>query len=87
MVKLINAMTGTEMWVEDSRVEEYLKLGHKKPKERAAKKGKPLQKTDVPEGGQPQETDAPEGEQPQEADAPEGELPQEADAPENEPGE
>lgn len=76
MVKLINAMTGTEMWVEDSRVEEYLKLGHKTPKERVAKKGKPLQEADVPEG-----------EQPQESDAPEGELPQEADAPENEPGE
>lgn len=66
MVKLINAMTGTEMWVEDSRVDEYLKLGHKKPKEgkgkAKAEKDKPLPEADSPEGKQSQETDAPENE-------------------------
>lgn len=28
MVKLINRLTGTEMWVADSRLEEYLRAGH-----------------------------------------------------------
>lgn len=29
MVKLINAVTGSEMWVHESRVDEYLAAGHK----------------------------------------------------------
>lgn len=29
MIKLINGITGTEMWVADNRVEEYLAAGHK----------------------------------------------------------
>lgn len=29
MVKLINAVTGGEMWVHESRVDEYLAQGHK----------------------------------------------------------
>lgn len=29
MIKLINAVTGGEMWVHESRVEEYLRAGHK----------------------------------------------------------
>lgn len=29
MVKFINRMTGTEMWVTDERVEEYKAAGHK----------------------------------------------------------
>ena len=29
MIRLINKTTGTEMWVADSRVAEYLKQGHK----------------------------------------------------------
>ena len=29
MVKLINAVTGGEMWVHESRVDEYLARGHK----------------------------------------------------------
>ena len=29
MVKLINKVTGTEMWVADDRADEYLKAGHK----------------------------------------------------------
>lgn len=29
MIKFINRVTGTEMWVADSRVEEYLAAGHK----------------------------------------------------------
>ena len=28
MVKLINRFTGTEMWVADERLDDYLKLGH-----------------------------------------------------------
>lgn len=41
MVKLINWLTGTEMWVAEDRVEEYLAAGHKKlldPKKIAPKK-------------------------------------------------
>ena len=28
MIRLINAATGTEMWVADSRLDEYLAKGH-----------------------------------------------------------
>lgn len=28
MVKLINALTGTEMWVADNRLDEYIAAGH-----------------------------------------------------------
>ena len=31
MVKLINWLTGNEMYVADERVDEYLKAGHKRP--------------------------------------------------------
>ncbi len=31
MVKLINWLTGNEMYVADDRLEEYLKAGHKLP--------------------------------------------------------
>ena len=31
MVKLINWLTGTDMYVAEDRVEEYLKAGHKMP--------------------------------------------------------
>lgn len=39
MVKLINWLTGNEMYVAEERLEEYLKAGHKLPKktETAAK--------------------------------------------------
>lgn len=29
MIKFINRLTGTEMWVADNRVDEYLAAGHK----------------------------------------------------------
>lgn len=29
MIKLINRVTGTEMWVADDRLDEYLAKGHK----------------------------------------------------------
>ena len=29
MVKLINALTGSEMWVHETRLDEYLAAGHK----------------------------------------------------------
>lgn len=29
MVKMIHALTGTDMWVHETRVEEYLARGHK----------------------------------------------------------
>lgn len=32
MVKLINWLTGNEMYVADDRLDEYLKAGHKLPK-------------------------------------------------------
>lgn len=63
MTKLINAMTGTDMWVDDSRVEEYLKLGHKRPgKAEKAREAKPSKQADASEAAQPQETAAPESE-------------------------
>lgn len=30
MTKMINKITGTEMWVDDDRVSEYIALGHRK---------------------------------------------------------
>lgn len=41
MVKFINAYTGTEMWVHETRVEEYKAAGHKPavvPKKKPKKK-------------------------------------------------
>lgn len=41
MVKFINAVTGTEMWVHETRVEEYKAAGHKPaavPKKKKTKK-------------------------------------------------
>ena len=29
MIRLINALTGTDMWVHESRLDEYLARGHK----------------------------------------------------------
>ena len=75
MTKLINAMTGTEMWVDDSRVEEYLKLGHKRPGTATkAEKAKPSKKADASEDARPQEAAVPEDAQPQETAAPESEV-------------
>ena len=37
MVKLINWLTGTDMYVAEDRVDEYLKAGHKMPKVEAKK--------------------------------------------------
>lgn len=39
MVKLINRLTGTEMWVAEARLDEYLAAGHKlaaRPSEKPA---------------------------------------------------
>lgn len=52
MVEMVNAYTGTEMWVADNRVDEYKAAGHKlaadsteekpaeKPKKATSKRGK-----------------------------------------------
>lgn len=37
MVKLINKLTHTPMWVAESRVEEYLEAGHTRPESPKAK--------------------------------------------------
>lgn len=37
MVKLINKLTHTPMWVAESRVEEYLAAGHTRPESPKAK--------------------------------------------------
>lgn len=37
MIKFINALTHTEMWVADERKEEYLEAGHKLASEICAK--------------------------------------------------
>ena len=47
MVKMINCMTGTEMWVAEERVDEYKAAGHKPAvdvKEESAKETKPAPK-------------------------------------------
>ena len=48
MVKMINKRLGNDMWVEDSRVDEYLTAGHRLAKEpkkpTAAKKPEPKKK-------------------------------------------
>lgn len=38
MIKFINKVTGTEMWVADNRVEEYKAAGHKPAAELDAEK-------------------------------------------------
>ncbi len=38
MIKMINKLTGTEMFVDESRLEEYLAAGHKEVKSSAPKK-------------------------------------------------
>ncbi len=46
MVKFINRLTGTEMWVADDRAEEYKAAGHKLAAESAEKPKKvPVKKT------------------------------------------
>ena len=43
MVKLINWLTGTDMYVAEDRVDEYLKAGHKMPSSKVeAKKETPV---------------------------------------------
>lgn len=42
MVKLINSLTGTEMFVADDRKEEYLAAGHKLAVIPSAKKTEPM---------------------------------------------
>lgn len=49
MVRMVNAHTGTIMWVHESRLEEYLERGHKlaappPPPPRPAKKARPAPK-------------------------------------------
>lgn len=46
MVKFINRLTGTEMWVAEARAEEYKAAGHKLAAENAEKpKKEPARKT------------------------------------------
>ena len=82
MVRFINGVTGVDMWVHESRVEEYIRLGHKpagttpeeSPEGTAATAApgdteKPQEAPDAQKGGEtPQEApDAQEGgEKPQE---------------------
>lgn len=52
MVKMIHALTGTVMWVHETRVEQYLERGHKlaPPPPPPRPKRSPKKKTgDVPE--------------------------------------
>ena len=41
MVRLINGLTGSETWVHESRLEEYLKRGHKLPPEEEPAEAEP----------------------------------------------
>lgn len=41
MVKMINAATGTDMWVAEDRVREYQEAGHKLASDKTAPAGKP----------------------------------------------
>ena len=36
MVELVNALTGSQMWVDESRIDEYLAAGHHRPVVEAA---------------------------------------------------
>lgn len=45
MVKFINKLTGSEMWVADDRVEEYKAAGHKPAAEAEKPKKVPARKT------------------------------------------
>ena len=50
MIRMINGITGTTMWVSEDRLEEYLKAGHKlatppvKPRPTEPVKGPPKKK-------------------------------------------
>lgn len=45
MVKFVNGLTGGDMWVHESRVDEYLRAGHKLALAPAAEEApKPVQK-------------------------------------------
>lgn len=46
MTQFVNRFTGTEMWVADNRVEEYLAAGHKLAAKETAEK--PEKKPDKP---------------------------------------
>lgn len=48
MVKFINKLTGTEMYVDESRVNEYLGAGHRRADEKPPKTAK-IQVTVAPE--------------------------------------
>ena len=50
MVKLINALTGSEMYVADERVDEYLARGHRLPGpvEKAPENKEPAKAADKP---------------------------------------
>lgn len=48
MIKLINAFTGTVMWVHESRVDEYLRAGHKPAPLPTPAKRKPAARSEKP---------------------------------------
>ena len=58
MVKLVNRLTGSEMWVHESRLEEYLAAGHKLAA--PPKPEHPLVKTET----QPKAVERPKAEKP-----------------------
>jgi len=54
VVKLINKFTGSPMWVAESRLEEYLAVGHQKPSAKAAPKAeKPIEAEPVKAEAEP----------------------------------
>ena len=53
MIKFINAQTGGEMWVHESRIDEYVALGHKiapRPIPAKAEKKPPVKKSPKKQG-------------------------------------
>lgn len=45
MIRLINCHTGTEMWVSEDRLDEYLAVGHKLAEDPATDEEKPTKET------------------------------------------
>jgi hypothetical protein len=58
MVKLINKLTHTPMWVAESRVEEYLAAGHTRPESPKAKPAEVEESEEKPKKATPKKKPA-----------------------------
>lgn len=65
MIKLINKLTGTDMWVDESRAEKYIAAGHKPAAPASVEEA--TQEEPAEEAAEEQEEEA--AEEPEEAEA------------------